>query len=1073
MRGISRLKKRFFGGPGESSFRLENSRASHLTESRETSAENNLEESASVLDGLFEDYRLSDIVDIETDNTGGVEKVILNNSGRELSEELYRQLMIEASFKVSENDEAMSDFEIVRETLKEKYAFYKKEMQSGRITKNELTAIRRLFQSIRAKMQMDVAYALASKQQDEPRLSFKDALKLARKTRQELIEGSTPNAKSEFVLDLVQDTVKSGAGHGEEYETVRLLAIENGRVRLSMQGKELAQSILDKALSMSVNEAGGERLQKAKEIIDMEFLAILNDSAIDEIDKRAYRRIRQSVVARLAALAKKEGAKLNVTHVMTEAGRVSEEQQALFLREASKAKQELSETMQTEIASMETEAKKLIGRAYALRSEGDVEEAAADLREKLPPKRSFRDRISGFGRTAAKKGLKLAYLTSTMIAIAGTLASSSHIEVSAKQVADELRKSKEQGIVLALDDFNESGPVYDQPQLQYPDNSMGDTVPQSGAGETTRETVAGGDNSEGVGQQNDSERLSQKDQDVVGAREMATADISELKKQLHEVSFMENQLNEWKHAGFEVVSNKESGELLLIAPETANPIYPVERYRGKATNARLAAEQIMSRYQEAGLLRPGQERGLIRDRYLVITGDNSPYVDTHFGFGGGVCWTVATLGRNEDEVNKYSPIPIFEFPQQDGSWSTKNTNPKHTIKHPYRKGQAGYATYTPLDRRGDPRKWDPGYTVYEEEPGVPGWDYRSRINPDLARAFPGYEVLVEERVEYHPEGDGGPERVVARVIVHLKPKGQMEVAKKDIQEGTKKALFALAERFSGVYKPEAARFAQGIVVGTPTVEQDSTFVKNAGRIERLITSEEATASFRAKRPTFYALGEWDKVVARRKKFNRGEFSREDMRLMDEGARIAINPARVSEVYARRMEQLYKESNGNWDVFIDSVQGDKVLIQESKKVLGMKAVLEYDGSEGKKLGLVVVADVYQPKHAAEDMYSKDDGDRFSSKFSIDGDSAFLDKLYGKDAHYVKNKGFFSPDGKRIDPLPVNVYIYPRTSKVRTPNTEVAASRSGQTMEGKLSKEEVLRRQKEQERLAKVRYSKYPT
>ncbi len=179
--------------------------------------------------------------------------------------------------------------------------------------------------------------------------------------------------------------------------------------------------------------------------------------------------------------------------------------------------------------------------------------------------------------------------------------------------------------------------------------------------------------------------------------------------------------------------------------------------------------------------------------------------------------------------------------------------------------------------------------------------------------------------------------------------------------------------------------------------------------------------------------------------------------MEEGARIAINPARVSEVYARRMEQLYKESNGDWDVFIDSVQGDKVLIQESKKVLGMKAVLEYDGSEGKKLGLVVVADVYQPKHAAEDMYSKDDSDRFSSKFSIDGDSAFLDKLYGKDAHYVKNKGFFSPDGKRINPLPVNVYIYPRTSKVRTSSMEAATNRSDQTIVGKLSKKEELRRQ----------------
>ncbi len=1085
MRGISRLKKRVFGGAGEPSPQTQSQEATSLAEARVSSEEIDLTERQSVLDGLFEEYSVGEIVDVETTDSGKTERVTLNDNGRKLAEELYKQLSIEASFN-AEEDGRTSDFEILRATLKEKYAFYKQEMQAGRITKNELTAIRRLFQSIRAKMQMEVTYALAAKQQEETnggdKLSLKDAFKLARKAREEIVEGNTLNAKSEFVLDIVQEATKSESEHEAKYETGGLLSVGNGKVRLSLQGKEVAQFILDKALSLSANETDGTRLQKAKEIIDTEFLAILNDSTIDEIDKRAYRRIRQSVVARLTALAKKEGVKLNATHAMTEAGRVSEEQQALFLREASKVRQELAKTMQTEIALMETEAEELVGKAYAPRSEGDIEKVVAARRKELSTKQSFRERVSGFGKAAAQKGLKLAYITSAMIAIAGTLASSSHIEVSARQVARELQKGSEQGIVLALN-FDESGPVYDQPRLRTDGFIHGADFEEKNI--TQEEPTATFHLVDPQAGQEAHVSAGITPEDEVLLMRKAQAKFRQQSVKQSREFFAKNEVFEkLQNAGVkvEVVG---SNELLLQYPHSIRPLWyggdfgdvhrGSEDYKGKEEN-------MMSYMQEA--------KGFFKDREfrpgdIIDLGeffhpfDKSKYVDTAYPgcTACGACWGLAGIDAAIMDTKAYG-LDVFKVIE------------RHEHDHVY-------FTYTdPKYRNFDKESmahWTGGPTIWKGTK-----DYKVMINPELAQQFPGYEVRIRiipesykgsgpddptysgasieihlvkndlreasgdkkfsKRVDdnvqpvdyeavsshmeypkefYGPIGmappsenrdtmqwSGAPEDIArplsesdmvynfpgrrspeayAKVINHFNvedpnneryqakvgddgevistycnifvqdvtramgvwiphwvngkelsansmydwlasPDGkkygwkaiplseaqsladrgvpvvgvvknregsghtwmvmpsqnsemyvaqaglvnligpakdiidkyvhgqeytdvmyyvndkdlqssQTILAKKDVQPGAPKVLFAPAERSGDLYKPENARFAQGIVVGTPSVEQDSTFVKSAGRIERLITSEEATASFRAKRPTFYALGE--------------------------------------------------------------------------------------------------------------------------------------------------------------------------------------------------------------------------
>lgn len=136
---------------------------------------------------------------------------------------------------------------------------------------------------------------------------------------------------------------------------------------------------------------------------------------------------------------------------------------------------------------------------------------------------------------------------------------------------------------------------------------------------------------------------------------------------------------------------------------TELPLYFQDYYYRKYENAMAGVNGL----NKMPILKPGDNVGVIRDKYINVKAYNGFVQPPGYYFGSGLCWSTTTLGIMMDNANKdfqakYG-IPLFTFKSGDRA-------PHST----YYKTYHGY-----------------GYTVLQISTGVAAQDYRFTINPAI------------------------------------------------------------------------------------------------------------------------------------------------------------------------------------------------------------------------------------------------------------------------------------------------------------------------------------------------------
>ncbi|MCA9383043.1 hypothetical protein KC909_01635 [Candidatus Dojkabacteria bacterium] len=150
-------------------------------------------------------------------------------------------------------------------------------------------------------------------------------------------------------------------------------------------------------------------------------------------------------------------------------------------------------------------------------------------------------------------------------------------------------------------------------------------------------------------------------------------------------------------------------DMVYVNSFTELPLYYQDYYWGKYENAAAGADGL----NRMPILNAGDEIGVVTDKYINIKSYNG-YIQPAYGyyFASGVCWSTTTLGTlmnnaNADFQAKYG-MDLFVFEYGDRS-------PHSDWYQTYQPANNGY-----------------GYSVYQISEGVPGLEYRFKVNPEIA-----------------------------------------------------------------------------------------------------------------------------------------------------------------------------------------------------------------------------------------------------------------------------------------------------------------------------------------------------